>query len=97
MVVVQPFDANNEEVEKNELVDISAKDAQSEVPTTKTDEPCSSAGAARADEEQAKDDSQSSKGHSKPTKRKQVSDSKQPYKRQRGILKLRSKTIRIMK
>lgn len=99
--MVQPIDANSEEAtEKNELVDISAKDAQSQAPITKTeDSPCSSKevnNAQTSNEEPAKNEN-ALKGRTKPPKRKQVSDSKTPHKRPRGILKLRSKTIRIMK
>lgn len=110
MVVVQPIDvvaaaaASVEEVaEKNELVEIGVKEAQSEVPSTKSDEPSSSSKSAEEmqtnSEEQANSESESAlKGRSsKPTKRKSVSDTSQTFKRPRGVLKLRNKTIRIMK
>lgn len=104
MVVVQPIDvaaASEEATEKNELVDADAKEAQSDVPSSKTDEPSSSSKIAEdaqtSSEEQAKSEESALKGRSKPTKRKAVSDTPQTFKRPRGVLKLRNKTIRIMK
>lgn len=105
MVVVQPIDvaaASEEVTEKDELVDVDIKEPQSDVSSTKTDEPSSSSKSAddaqTSSEEQEKSEDSASKGRSKPTKRKAVSDTPQTFKRPRGgVLKLRNKTIRIMK
>lgn len=106
MVVVQPLPVNGAEpTDRNRLDEANLKEPRNlcskgeEVASGSKDESEVPVPDETPDQNESNCDSLNAlKGRSvRPAKRKQVSEKQAPYKRPRGILKLRSKTIRIMK